>query len=50
MGQQSSVRALERGLDIVQLLNRHNGLTVTQVGLNPVVTVAGATRAAARAA
>ncbi|NKB45167.1 MAG: helix-turn-helix domain-containing protein [Alphaproteobacteria bacterium] len=32
MGQQSSVRALERGLDIIQLLNRHNGLTVTQVG------------------
>jgi len=32
MGQQTSVRALERGLDIIQLLNRHNGLTVTQVG------------------
>ena len=32
MGQQVSVRALERGLDIIQLLNRHNGLTVTQVG------------------
>ena len=32
MGQQSSVRALERGLDIISLLNRHNGLTVTQVG------------------
>ncbi len=32
MGQQSSVRALERGLDIIRLLNRHNGLTVTQVG------------------
>ena len=32
MGQQSSVRALERGIDIIQLLNRHNGLTVTQVG------------------
>ena len=31
MGQQSSVRALERGLDIISLLNRHNGLTVTQV-------------------
>ena len=32
VGQQSSVRALERGLDIISLLNRHNGLTVTQVG------------------
>ena len=32
MGQQTSVRALERGLDIISLLNRHNGLTVTQVG------------------
>ena len=32
MGQQSFVRALERGLDIIRLLNRHNGLTVTQVG------------------
>ena len=28
----SSVRALERGLDIIRLLNVHNGLTVTQVG------------------
>ena len=28
----SSVRALERGLDIMRLLNVHNGLTVTQVG------------------
>ena len=32
MGQQSSVRALERGLDIISILNRYNGLTVTQVG------------------
>jgi len=27
-----SVRALERGLAIITLLNRHNSLTVTEVG------------------
>jgi len=32
MANQSSVRALERGLEIIRLMNRHNGLTVTQIG------------------
>ena len=32
MGELSSVRALERGLAIISILNRHNGLTVTQIG------------------
>ena len=32
MSELSSVRALERGLTIIAILNRHNGLTVTQIG------------------
>ena len=32
MGDLSSVRALERGLKLITLLNKYNGLTVTQIG------------------